>query len=177
MGWWRWREQRFKKQWVGNLNCGEGRSLKCDTHRGAERLSEQLEGLRQRHEWLWKGQRKGGGAAAHLVETVADAAQLRWELGGGADNCLEEALCDLPKVLLVLLQVLARFQPDETNKRHRVTRITWGIVAALHTVSVLYLCPTDGKMEARRRYHSPGRIHFEADVVGGDDDAPQQRLQ
>lgn len=44
-------------------------------------------------------------------------------------------------------------------------------------ISVLYLCHTDGKMEALRSFYSPGRIHFEADVVGGDDDAPQQRFQ
>lgn len=65
------------------------------------------------------GAREGGGgvvAAAYLVETVANAAQLRWELAGGANDGLEEALGDLPKVLLVLLQVLALFQPGETDK-------------------------------------------------------------
>lgn len=63
-----------------------------------------------------EGQLKGGGAAAYLVETVANAAQLRRELAGGANDGLEEALSDLPKVLLVLLQVLALFQPGETDK-------------------------------------------------------------
>lgn len=62
----------------------------------------------------------GGGLhreqGAYLVETVADTAQLWWELAGGTNNGLEEPLGDLQKVPLVLLQVLALFQPDETNK-------------------------------------------------------------
>lgn len=44
-------------------------------------------------------------------------------------------------------------------------------------IGVLYLCHADGKMEALLSHHSPGWIHFEADVVWGDDDSSQQRLQ
>lgn len=64
------------------------------------------------------GGRLKSGAGAYLVETVADAAQLRRELAGGAHDGLEEALGDLPQVLLVLLQVLALFQPGESDKVH-----------------------------------------------------------
>lgn len=82
--------------------------MKCDTQVRAERLSEQL-GERP---WVTLvGERR-----AYLVETVADTAQLWWELAGGTDNGLEEPLGDLQKVPLVLLQVLALFQPNETNK-------------------------------------------------------------
>lgn len=82
--------------------------MKCDTQVRAERLSEQLgEGP-----WVTLV----GEWGAYLVETVADTAQLWWELAGGTNNGLEEPLSDLQKVPLVLFQVLALFQPEETNK-------------------------------------------------------------
>lgn len=82
--------------------------MKCDTQVRAERLSEQLgEGP-----WVTLV----GDWGAYLVETVADTAQLWRELAGGTNNGLEEPLGDLQKVPLVLLQVLALFQSDETNK-------------------------------------------------------------
>lgn len=48
---------------------------------------------------------------SYLVKAVADAAELRRELARRADDGLEEALGDLQEVPLVLLQVLALFQP------------------------------------------------------------------
>lgn len=53
----------------------------------------------------------------YLVETVADTAELWGELARRANDGLEEALGDLQQVPLVLLQVLALFKPDETNKQ------------------------------------------------------------
>lgn len=53
----------------------------------------------------------GGRGQTYLVKTVADAAELRRELAGRTDDGLEEALRDLQKVALVLLQVLTLFQP------------------------------------------------------------------
>lgn len=82
--------------------------MKCDTQVRAERLSEQLgEGP-----WVILV----GEWGAYLVETVADTAQLWWELAGGTNNGLEKPLGDLQKVPLVFLQVLTLFQPDKTNK-------------------------------------------------------------
>lgn len=52
----------------------------------------------------------------YLVQTVTYAAELWWELTGGANNGLKETLCDLQQVSLVLLQVLPWIQPDKLGK-------------------------------------------------------------
>lgn len=57
---------------------------------------------------------------SYLVKTVADAAELRRELARRTDDGLEEALCDLQEVPLVLLQVLTLFQPGTTEIRAHI---------------------------------------------------------
>lgn len=49
----------------------------------------------------------------YLIETVADAAKLRGELAGWADDGMEEAFSDLQQVSLIIFQVLTLFQSDE----------------------------------------------------------------
>lgn len=64
------------------------------------------------------GEVRWDGGGAYLVETVADAAKLRRELAGRSNDGLEETLSDLQQVPLVLLQVLALFQPGESEGLH-----------------------------------------------------------
>lgn len=64
---------------------------------------------------------------SYLVKTVADAAELWRELARRTDDGLEEALGDLQEVPLVLLQVLALFQPGNIETRTRIHKESRGL--------------------------------------------------
>lgn len=89
----------------------------CCTHTGEWRSSR------------GRGVGRGGAERVrpYLVKTVADAAELRRELAGRTDDGLEKALGDLQKVPLVLLQVLALFQPGKgRHRRFGESALWWG---------------------------------------------------
>lgn len=58
----------------------------------------------------------GARLMTYLVQTVTYAAELWWELTGGANDGLKETLCYLQQVPLILFQVLPWVQPEMLGK-------------------------------------------------------------
>lgn len=116
----------------------------------------------------------------YLVKTVANAAKLWGKLAGWANDGLEEALSDLKQVPLVLLQVLALFQPDTINQQLSEARKLFNLSQQKKNkqfVSVMGICVTKvytGGLQPPRiqqctRY-VPGGVHLKTDVFRGCDD-------